>query len=34
MGTATPFDQEFLTLALHGGEAVHQAAAELNNDWE
>lgn len=30
-GSATPFDQEFLTLAMHGGEAVHQAAAMLNN---
>jgi septation ring formation regulator EzrA len=29
-GITPPFDQEFLTLAAHGGEAVHQAAAELN----
>lgn len=30
-GLATPFDHEFLMLTRHGGEAVHQAAAMLDN---
>ena len=29
-GESMPFDQEFLSLAAHGGEAIHQMAATLN----
>lgn len=29
-GESMPFDQEFLTFAAHGGEAIHQTAAALN----
>lgn len=30
IGVSMPFDQEFLTLATHGGEAIHQMATALN----
>lgn len=33
-GESMPFDQEFLTLAAHGGEAIHQTAAALGSEQE